>query len=448
MAATPAVRTPAAAQEPAAEHSAPPAAPAPTGPWGPGFGPLRREDPELAGLLLAEADRQACSLNLMAGESTASAAVLAALGSPLTDKYAEGYPGERHHAGCEIADLIERLAVDRALALFGAGHANVQPHSGTGAMLAAFAALLVPGDTVLAFSPAHGGHLTSGSPASFSGRWFHVVGYGVRRSDGLIDYDEVRELAHEHRPQAIVCGGTAYPRHLDYAAFREIADEVDAYLVADAAHTLGLVAAGVAPSPVPFADVVAATTHKTLRGPRGGLLLCRAEHAHRIDRAVFPFAQGGPQLHTVAAKAAAFGEAARPEFTEYARRAVDGARALATGLAGEGPAVLTGGTDTHLVCADTTALGVTGAQARGRCAAVRIVLDKYTLPFDPLPGADASGIRTGTAAMAARGMGEAEFALAARLVGRALRGERAAGHGRGELRAEVAELAAAFPPYE
>ncbi|PLW73465.1 serine hydroxymethyltransferase, partial [Streptomyces sp. DJ] len=307
----------------------------------PGLELLDRVDPRLADIVRAEEERQRTRLQLLAGESFTSPAVLAVLGSVLTDKYAEGYPGARYHAGCEIVDLAEQLAVERATALFGAEHANVQPYSGSSANLAAYAALLVPGDTVLAMGLPEGGHLTHGSRANFSGRWFDFVGYGVHPRTGLVDMDRVRELALAHRPKAIVCGAISYPRHLDHAAFREIADEVGAYLVVDAAHTLGLVAGGAAPDPVPYADVVTGTTHKLLRGPRGGLILCGAQLARRIDRAVFPFSQGGPHMNVVAAKAVAFAEAATPAFARYARQVVANARTLASGLAGQGLALRT-----------------------------------------------------------------------------------------------------------
>ncbi|MGN7141583.1 serine hydroxymethyltransferase, partial [Streptomyces pseudogriseolus] len=321
---------------------------------------LRRQDPELAEVLLGERERQATTLQLIAAENFMSPAVLAALGSPLANKYAEGYPGNRHHGGCEIVDVAERLAVERAQALFGAEHANVQAHSGSSAVLAAYAALLRPGDTVLALGLPYGGHLTHGSPVSFSGRWFDFVGYGVDAESGLIDHEQVRALARAHRPKAIVCGSISYPRHIDYAFFREVADDVGAYLIADAAHPMGLIAGGAAPSPVPYADIVCATTHKVLRGPRGGMLLCGAELAERVDRAVFPFTQGGAQMHTIAAKAVAFGEAATPAFAAYAHQVVTNARALAAALAAEGLTVTTGGTDTHLITADPAPLGVDG----------------------------------------------------------------------------------------
>ncbi len=381
---------------------------------------LFRADPQLADLLAAEAERRAETIQLLAGENLTGPAVLAALTGPLIDKYAEGYPGRRHHAGCSLADAAELLAIDRARELFGAPHANVQPRSGTAAMLAAYAALLRPGDVVLAMSLEHGGHLSCGSRANFSGRWFDFVGYGVRREDGLIDLDQVRELARRYRPKAIVAGSISYPRHPDWAAFREIADETDAYLVAAAAQTTGLVAAGVAPSPVPYADVTVAATHKLLRGPRGGLLLCTAELAERVDRAVFPFSQGGAAMNEVAAKAVALAEASTPAYRAYAHRTVAGARVLAAGLARAGARPLTGGTDTHLVTADVGGLGVSGAEAERRCAAAGLLLGKCALPFDPVPPSEASGIRLGTGTVTSQGMGEAELAEVAALIGRLL----------------------------
>ncbi|MDH6627499.1 glycine hydroxymethyltransferase [Streptomyces sp. LBL] len=396
---------------------------------------LRRQDPELADILLGEADRQATTLQFVAAENFTSPAVLAALGSRLANKYAEGYPGARYHGGCEFVDVAERIAVERAKALFGAEHANVQAHSGSSAVLAAYAALLRPGDTVLALGLPYGGHLTHGSPANFSGRWFDFLGYGVDAETGLIDHDQVRTLARTHRPKAIVCGSIAYPRHIDYAFFREVADEVGAYLIADAAHPIGLVAGGAAPNPVPYADVVCATTHKVLRGPRGGMILCGSELAERVDRAVFPFTQGGAQMHTIAAKAVAFGEAATPAFTAYAHQVVANARVLAAGLAAEGLVVTTGGTDTHLVTADPAPLGVDGRRARGLLAAAGMVLDCCALPH-----AHVRGLRLGTAAVTTQGMGELEMARIARLFGAALRQQS------GVLE-EVRELARTFPPY-
>ncbi len=399
------------------------------------FGALLREDPEIAEVLLGELGRQSGTLQLTAAENFTSPAVLAALGSPLANKYAEGYPGRRHHGGCEQADAAERIAVRRAKSLFGAEHANVQPHSGSSAVLAAYAALLRPGDTVLAMGLPYGGHLTHGSPANFSGRWFEFIGYGVDAGSGLIDYEQVRALARSHRPKAIVSGSISYPRHPDHERFREIADEVGAYLIADAAHPMGLIAGGAAPSPVPYADVVCATTHKVLRGPRGGMILCGAELAERIDRAVFPFTQGGAQMHTVAAKAVAFHEAGTPAFAAYAHRVVSHARVLAAGLAAEGFDVTTGGTDTHLIVADPAPLGVDGHTARTRLAAAGLVLDTCALPYG-----DARGIRLGTAAVTTQGMDEAAMARLAVLFGAAVREE-------GDVLADVRGLAAKFPPY-
>ncbi|WP_079144666.1 serine hydroxymethyltransferase [Streptomyces agglomeratus] len=403
---------------------------------GAGFAALSRQDPEIADVVLGEMGREAAGLQLIAAENFCSPAVLAALGSPLANKYAEGYPGARHHGGCELVDVAERLAVDRATRLFGAEHANVQPHSGSAAVLAAYAALLRPGDKVLAMGLPYGGHLTHGSPANFSGRWFDFIGYGVDHESGLIDYEQVRLLARKHRPRAIVVGSIAYPRHPDYAAFREIADETGAYLIADAAHPIGLVAGGAAPSPVPYADVVCATTHKVLRGPRGGMLLCGAELATRIDRAVFPFTQGGAQMHSVAAKAVAFGEAATPAFRTYAHQVVTNARALADALEGQGFAVTTGGTDTHLITADPSPLGVEGRTARGRLAAAGLVVDCCALPYG-----DERGIRLGTAAVTTQGMRESEMPRIAELFSSALRGEGP------KVAAEVRDLAGDFPPY-
>ncbi|MFE2598304.1 serine hydroxymethyltransferase [Streptomyces sp. NPDC059396] len=400
---------------------------------------LLRQDPEMAEVILGEARRQADGLQLIAAENFTSPAVLAALGSPLANKYAEGYPGRRHHGGCELVDAAERIAVARAKALFGAGHANVQPHSGSSAVLAAYAALLRPGDTVLAMGLAYGGHLTHGSPANFSGRWFDFVGYGVDEETGLIDYEQVRALARKHRPKAVVCGSISYPRHIDYAAFREIADDVGAYLIADAAHPIGLVAGGAAPNPVPYADVVCATTHKVLRGPRGGMVLCGENLAERVDRAVFPFTQGGAQMHTIAAKAVAFGEAAAPAFTAYAHQVVANARALADALAAEGLRITTDGTDTHLITADPGPLGLDGKAARGRLAAAGVVLDTCALPYP-----DARGIRLGTAAVTTQGMAEPEMARIAALFTSALRGGAETAR---RVRTEVRDLAGRFPAY-
>lgn len=400
---------------------------------------LLRQDPEMAEVVLGEAHRQSDSLQLIAAENFTSPAVLAALGSPLANKYAEGYPGARHHGGCELVDAAERIAVGRAQTLFGAEHANVQPHSGSSAVLAAYAALLRPGDTVLAMGLPYGGHLTHGAPVNFSGRWFDFVGYGVDAGTGRIDYAQVRRLARAHRPKAIVCGSISYPRHIDYEAFRVIADGVGAYLIADAAHPIGLVAGGAAPNPVPYADIVCATTHKVLRGPRGGMILCGAEYAERVDRAVFPFTQGGAQMNAIAAKAVGFGEAATPGFTAYAHQVVANARVLADALAAEGLRITTDGTDTHLITADPAPLGVDGRTARGRLAAAGIVLDTCALPYT-----EGRGIRLGTAATTTQGMREAEMTRIAALFASALREDAEGARG---ARADVRELVRRFPPY-
>ncbi|GII82957.1 serine hydroxymethyltransferase [Sphaerisporangium siamense] len=388
--------------------------------YGADFAELCREDPEVARVLLDEVERLRDGLQLIASENFTSPAVMAALGSTLTNKYAEGYPGRRYYGGCEVVDRAERLAIDRATALFGADHANVQPHSGASANLAAYAALLRPGDTMLAMALSHGGHLTHGSKVNFSGRWFDVVAYGVRRDTETIDYDEVRDLALRHRPKLIVCGATAYPRLIDFAVFRGIADEVGAWLLADVAHTIGLVAGGAVPSPVPHADVVTFTTHKALRGPRGGAILCTEELASRVDRAVFPFTQGGPLMHAIAAKAVAFGEAARPEFRAYAGRVVANARELAEALAAEGMRPVSGGTDTHLALVDLRPLGVSGADAERACARAKITLNRNAIPYDPRPPAVTSGIRLGTPCVTTQGMGVTEMKEIASMVAHAV----------------------------
>jgi glycine hydroxymethyltransferase len=389
--------------------------------YGPDFSQLAREDPEVAQVLQDEVARLRGGLQLIASENLASGAVMAAQGSSLTNKYAEGYPGRRYYGGCEVVDRAESLAIDRAKALFKADHANVQPHSGASANLAAYAALLQPGDTVLAMALQHGGHLTHGSHVNFSGRWFDVVSYGVRRDTELIDYDEVRELAIRHSPKMIICGATSYSRLIDYSVFRGIADEIGAWLFVDAAHTIGLMAGEVIPSAVPYADVVAFTTHKTLRGPRGGGLLCTEELAQRIDRAVFPFTQGGPLMHVIAAKAVAFGEAMRPDFKRYAAMTVENAAALAEGLAAEGMRPVSGGTDTHLTLIDLRDLGVSGAEAERRCALAGITLNRNVIPYDPEPPTVTSGIRAGTPCVTTQGMGVGEMKEIASLVAHAVR---------------------------
>src|SRR3954451_15443362 len=334
--------------------------------WGPDFGALQRDDPEIAGIVLAELDRQRSGLQLIASENFTSPAVIAALGSTLTNKYAEGYPGHRYYGGCEVVDRAEELAIERAKELFGAEHANVQPHSGANANLAVYGAFLQPGDTFLAMALPHGGHLTHGAKVSFSGKWFNPVQYGVNLETEHIDYDQVRDLAAEHRPKMIICGGSAIPRLIDFAAFREIADEVGAILMVDAAHFIGLVAGKAIPSPVPYADVVTFTTHKVLRGPCGGAIVCKEEHAKAIDKAAFPMMQGGPLMHAVAAKAVNFLECLQPEYRTYARQVIANAQALTEGLAAEGLRPVAGGTNTHLALldlrevADTAGALVTG----------------------------------------------------------------------------------------
>ncbi|MFD0968781.1 serine hydroxymethyltransferase [Plantactinospora endophytica] len=418
--------------------------------WGPDFDELAGTDPEIAEVLLGELDRLRGGLQLIASENLTSPAVLAALGSTLTNKYAEGYPGRRYYGGCAEVDRAEQLGIDRAKALFGADHANLQPHSGASANLAAYAALVQPGDTVLAMDLPHGGHLTHGSRVNFSGKWFATVGYQVRRDTELIDYDEVRELALAHRPKMIICGATAYPRLIDFARFREIADEVDAYLMVDAAHFVGLVAGRAIPSPVPYADVVCATTHKVLRGPRGGMILCRESLAERIDKAVFPFTQGGPLMHAVAAKAVALREAASPAFQAYAAQVVSNAQALAAALAAEGMRPVSGGTDTHLALIDLREVGITGRDAEARCDAAGITLNKNAIPYDPRKPMVASGIRVGTPSVTTQGMGEAEMGRIAELISRAVRTDPTGVGGTDTLAAigaDVADLVTAFPAY-
>lgn len=413
--------------------------------WGPDFSLLQRTDPDIADVVLGELSRQRAGLQLIASENFTSPAVLAVLGSTLSNKYAEGYPGRRYYGGCAEVDRAEEIGLRRALELFGADHANLQPHSGASANLAAYAALLVPGDTVLAMSLPHGGHLTHGSRVNFSGRWFTTVAYGVRENSETIDYDQVRDLALRHRPKMVICGATAYPRLVDFALFREIADEVGAYLVVDAAHFIGLVAGGAVPSPVPYADVVTATTHKVLRGPRGGMILCRHELAERIDKAVFPFCQGGPLMHAVAAKAVALREAAQPGFAAYARQVVINAQALATGLEAEGMRAVSGGTDTHLALLDLRGLGVSGRDAETRCERAGITLNKNAIPFDPAKPMIASGIRVGTPAVTTQGMTEGDMKEIATLVGRAVRDTD--GRAARDIAASVAELVATHPAY-
>ncbi|KJE22986.1 serine hydroxymethyltransferase [Frankia torreyi] len=411
--------------------------------WGPDFDQLADTDPDIAGVVLDELARLRGGLQLIASENLTSPAVLAALGSTLSNKYAEGYPGRRYYGGCQVVDRAEEIGIARAKELFGAEHANLQPHSGASANFAVYAALLTPGDTVLAMSLPHGGHLTHGSKVNFSGKWFDVVAYGVREDTELIDYDQVRDLARQHRPKMIICGATAYPRLIDFAAFRSIADEVGSWLMVDAAHFIGLVAGGAIPSPVPYADVVSFTTHKVLRGPRGGMILAREELAGRIDKAVFPFSQGGPLMHAVAAKAVALREAATPAYAQYARQVVANAQVLAEGLAAEGIRPVAGGTDTHLALLDLRELGVSGRDAEARCDAAGITLNKNAIPYDPQPPAISSGIRVGTPAVTTQGMGEGEMKEIAALIARAVRDPAAAA----DIAAGVATLVERYPAY-
>jgi glycine hydroxymethyltransferase len=413
--------------------------------WGPDFAALQRTDPEIADVVLAELDRLRSGLQLIASENFTSPAVLAALGSTLSNKYAEGYPGRRYYGGCVEVDKAEELGIARAKELFGCEHANLQPHSGASANLAAYAALLQPGDTVLAMSLPHGGHLTHGSKVNFSGKWFNTIGYSVTRDTETIDFDEVRSLAREHRPKMIICGATAYPRLIDFAEFRAVADEVGAYLLVDAAHFIGLVAGKAIPSPVPHADVVTFTTHKVLRGPRGGMIVCKEELGAKIDKAVFPFTQGGPLMHSVAAKAVALKEALSPAYQDYARRVIANARALADGLAGEGIRPISGGTDTHLSLLDLREVGVTGVEAETRCDAAGITLNKNAIPYDPEPPAVASGIRVGTPAVTTQGMAESDMKEIAGLIGRAVRD--ADGSAAREIREGVRGLVERHPAY-
>nr|WP_269812919.1 serine hydroxymethyltransferase [Ornithinimicrobium sediminis] len=406
-------------------------------------------DPQVAELLVSELDRQRAGLQLIASENQTSPAVLAALGSTLSNKYAEGYPDKRYYGGCSEVDKVEKLAIERAKALFGADHANVQPHSGASANQAVYGAFAAPGDTIMGMSLDHGGHLTHGFKVSFSGKWFNAVHYGVDPETEDIDYDQVRDLALEHRPKLIIAGGSAIPRLIDFAAFREIADEAGAVFWVDAAHFIGLVAGQAIPSPVPHADVVSFTTHKVLRGPRGGAIVCKAEHAAKVDRAVFPMMQGGPLMHGVAAKAVNFAECATPAYQEYARQVIANARSLAAGLGERDIRPITGGTDTHLSLHDLRGVGVTGADAELRCEAAGIVLNKNAIPFDPEKPNIASGIRVGTPSLTTQGMGTDDMTVVADLIHRAVTttdgdpdhaGARA-------IRAEVTDLLASHPAY-
>ena len=403
-------------------------------------------DPEIATAIRDETERQASGLELIASENFVSSAVLEAVGSVMTNKYAEGYPGKRYYGGCEFVDVAESLAIDRAKALFGADHANVQPHSGAQANMAAYFTLITPGDTVLGMNLAHGGHLTHGHPLNFSGQLYTIVPYGVRQDDEHIDYDELARLADEHRPKLIMVGASAYPRIIDFARIRESATRVGAAMVVDMAHIAGLVAGGQHPSPIPHADVVTTTTHKTLRGPRGGLVLCRQAYAKGIDRSVFPGMQGGPLMHVIAAKAVCFNEAMEPAFAEYQQRVVANARRLASAMANQGFRVVSGGTDNHLMLIDVFSKGITGKVAETALGKAHITVNKNAIPFDKNPPMVASGIRLGTPAVTTRGMGEVEMDRIAEFVGRALASpedDRALAM----VKAEVEQLCRKFPLY-
>ena len=407
---------------------------------------LAKQDPEIHQAISREIARQADGLELIASENFVSRAVLEAMGSPLTNKYAEGYPGKRYYGGCEFVDQVEQLAIDRAKRLFGAEAANVQPHSGSQANMAAYFALAKPGDTILALDLAQGGHLTHGSPVNFSGKLFKVVSYGVRKDTETVDYDQVASLAKEHRPKVIVAGFSAYPRTLDFGAFRAAADSVGAALMVDIAHIAGLVAVGLSPSPVPHAEIVTSTTHKTLRGPRGGLILCKEPIGKTLNSQIFPGIQGGPLMHVIAAKAVAFGEALRPEFKVYQQRILDNAQALARSLSAAGLRLVSGGTDNHLVLVDVRSVGLTGKVAEEALGRAEITVNKNLIPFDSEKPMVTSGIRLGTPALTTRGMGPAEFERIGAMIGRLLKApsdERVTG----EARAEVAELTRRFPLY-
>lgn len=378
---------------------------------------IRKTDPEIADAIVAEQERQNSHIELIASENWVTKAVMAAMGSPLTNKYAEGYPGKRYYGGCQCVDVVEELARDRAMEIFGCTYANVQPHSGAQANMAVFFALLQPGDTVMGMNLAHGGHLTHGSPANLSGAYFHVVPYGVN-DDGVIDYEEVRKIALECKPKLIVAGASAYARTIDFKKFREIADEVGAYLMVDMAHIAGLVAAGQHPSPIPYAHVTTTTTHKTLRGPRGGMILSSKEFAeeHKINKAVFPGIQGGPLMHVIAAKAVCFKEVLSPEYKVYQENIVKNAKALCKGLMDRGIKIVSGGTDNHLMLVDLTSVGKTGKEVENLLDSVNITCNKNTIPNDPKSPFVTSGIRLGTPAVTARGMNEADMDVIAEAI--------------------------------
>jgi len=403
-------------------------------------------DPEIAGVIADELERQRFTLEMIASENIASRAVMAVQGSVLTNKYAEGYPDKRYYGGCEIVDVAEKLAIERARHLFDAEYANVQPHSGSQANMAVYFSLLHPGDTVLGMDLAHGGHLTHGSPASFSGKLFHFIHYGVREDTGRIDYEEVARLAETHRPRMIVAGASAYPRIIDFSAFAQIARSVDAYLMVDMAHIAGLVAAGVHPSPVPHADVVTSTTHKTLRGPRGGLILSRNDYCARINSQIFPGIQGGPLMHTIAAKALAFKEAETPEFKSYQTKTAENASVLADRLTQKGVKLVSDGTDNHMLLVDLRSLATTGKDAEAALGRAGITVNKNAVPFDTLSPRITSGIRVGTPAVTSRGMGRNEMIAVADMMVAVLRNPHQADVIR-SVREQVRQLCLQFPVY-
>ncbi len=408
--------------------------------------PLAAVDPEIARAIEHELERQQTYIELIASENFTSEAVLEATGSVLTNKYAEGYPGRRYYGGCEFADVVETLARDRAKQLFKAEYANVQPHSGSQANQAAYAAVLQPGDTILGMNLSHGGHLTHGHHLNFSGKTYKFIPYGVRQDNELIDYDELARLAEEHKPKMLVAGASAYPRVIDFARFREIADSVGALLMVDMAHYSGLIAAGLYPNPCLHADIVTSTTHKSLRGPRSGLILAREKYGKAIDQNVFPGAQGGPLVHVVAAKAVCFLEAMTPEFVSYQSRVMANAKALAVSLQGEGFRVISGGTDSHLVLVDVFAKGVRGKEAEASLDKAHITVNKNGIPFDQNPPLNPSGIRLGTPAATTRGFGEAEFTSVGRLIAEVL-AEPASDDNIARVRRKVTELTERFPLY-
>ncbi len=408
--------------------------------------PLSESDPEIAQAIANEANRQHEGLELIASENFVSMAVLEAAGSVFTNKYAEGYPGKRYYGGCEFADVVENLARERAKQIFGADHVNVQPHSGSQANMAAYMALLQPGDAVMGLNLAHGGHLTHGHPLNFSGKMYKIIPYGVRKDTETIDYDEMEQIAVRERPKMIIGGGSAYARIIDFARMRQIADKVGAKLMVDMAHIAGLVAGGAHPSPVPHSDIVTTTTHKTLRGPRAGMVLCRQELAAAVDKITFPGIQGGPLVHIIAAKAVCFREALQPAFKDYAHQVVANARALARKIMDEGFRVITGGTDTHLMLIDVFAQGILGSEAENALGQAGITVNKNAIPFDSNPPLRPSGIRIGTPALTTRGMKEKEMVQTGAWIVEALRNHKDA-QTLARIRKQVLELAEAFPLY-